>query len=156
MRQFIRTFILIIFTGGLVLAQFKASRPEMSVPTNINGELDYSRLSLFDPDRFDIQHGFTMSMMSVGGQSVSLAGYTNNLTYWATDNLRLDANILLYQPVINAMNGGLTPGGSSLELAYDAGLIYAPTKNSFLEFRFQNIPYYQRYQNRSPFHLRMR
>jgi len=78
------------------------------------------------------------------------------LTYWATDNLRLDANILLYQPVINAMNGGLTPGGSSLELVYDAGLIYAPTKNSFLEFRFQNIPYYQRYQNHSPFHLRMR
>ena len=155
MRLFIRTFILTIFTIGLALAQFKASRPGMSVPTNLNGELDYSGWSLFDPNRFDMQHGFSMSMMNIGGQSVSVAGYTNNLTYWAKNNLRLDANILLYQPAINTVQGGLAPG-SSLKTVYDVGLIYAPTKNSFLELRFQNAPYYQSYQSQSPFHLRMR
>ena len=155
MRLFIRTFLLIIFISGLVLAQFKASRPNMSVPTNLNGELDYSGWSLFDPNRFDMQHGFTISMMTISGQSVSVAGYNNNITYWAKDNLRLDINMLLYQPVINAMQGGLTTSGS-LDAAYDVGIIYTPTKNSFLEFRFQNSSYYQRYQNRSPFHLRIR
>ena len=155
MRLFIRTFLLTIFTIGLALAQFKASRPDMSVPTNLNGELDYSGWSLFDPNRFDMQHGFSMSMMNIGGQSVSVAGYTNNLTYWAKNNFRLDANILLYQPAINTVQGGLAPG-NSLKAVYDVGLIYAPTKNSFLEFRFQNAPYYQSYQSQSPFHLRMR
>ena len=66
-----------------------------------------------------------------------------------------DANILLYQPAINTVQGGLAPG-SSLKTVYDVGLIYAPTKNSFLELRFQNAPYYQSYQSQSPFHLRMR
>ena len=155
MRLFIRTFLITIFTIGLALAQFRASRPDMSVPTNLNGELDYSGWSLFDPNRFDMQHGFSMSMMNIGSQSVSVAGYTNNLTYWAKNNLRLDANILLYQPAINTVQGGLAPG-SSLKAVYDVGLIYAPTKNSFLELRFQNAPYYQSYQSQSPFHLRMR
>ena len=70
MRLFIRTFLITIFTIGLALAQFRASRPDMSVPTNLNGELDYSGWSLFDPNRFDMQHGFSMSMMNIGGQSV--------------------------------------------------------------------------------------
>ena len=114
--------------------------PEI-VPNNLHGQLDYSNLSLFDPQRFDIQQGFSMSMMSLGNQSVSVAGYTNNITYWASDNLRLTANILLYQPSISRFDPqGVQNNGPSV--AFETGLVYRPTKNSFLEISFNNLPNY--------------
>jgi len=81
---------------SVAFSQFIDDRVSEIVPNNLNGQLDYNNMSLFDPDRFDIQQGFSMSMMSFGNQSLSIAGYTNNITYWAKDNLRLNANILLY------------------------------------------------------------
>ena len=69
-------------------SQFIEDRLPDMVPNNLHGQLNYSNMSLFDPERFDIQQGFSMSMMSLGNQSVSVAGYTNNITYWASENLR--------------------------------------------------------------------
>ena len=122
-------------------SQFIDDRVSEIVPNNLNGKLDYNNMSLFDPDRFDIQQGFSMSMMSLGNRSISIAGYTNNITYWAKDNLRLNANILLYQPSISSFDnqGGLS---NDLKVAFDAGLVYKPTKNSFLEIRIKNLPNY--------------
>ena len=77
-------------------------------------------MSLFDPQRFDIQQGFSMSMMSMGNQSVSVAGYTNKITYWANDNLKFNANILLYQPSINSFNHhGIKNNGPKIALMQD-------------------------------------
>jgi len=114
--------------------------PEM-VPNNLHGQLDYSTISLFDSDRFDIQQGFSMSMMTIGKQSVSVAGYSNNITYWANNNLRLNANIFLYQPSISSLDykGNQNNGP---RIALDAGLIYQPTKNTFLQINFKNLPNY--------------
>ena len=74
----------------------------------------------------------------VGNQSVSVAGYSNNITYWANNNLRLNANILLYQPAINALGNQ----NNGPKIALDAGLIYQPTKNTFLQINFKNLPNY--------------
>ena len=89
---------LILLIIGLGSAQFRLDVPAQSIPTNLNGELDSrSSLSLFDPRRFNIDHGFTIQMMNLGGHSISMAGYNNHITYWAMNNLKLDANITLYQ-----------------------------------------------------------
>ena len=139
--------------AGLVFAQFRTDVPVQSLPTNLNGELDTQpSLSLFDPTRFDISHGFTISMMSMGGQPVSLAGFTNRITYMAMDNLKLDANVTLFKTQIPFQQQN--PIMNQLNVAYDAGITYQPTKNSFLKIRFQNIPHPQRYQTHSPFSLR--
>ena len=136
--------------AGLVFAQFRTDVPVQSLPTNLNGELDTQpSLSLFDPTRFDISHGFTISMMSMGGQPVSLAGFTNRITYMAMDNLKLDANFTLFKTQIPFQQQ--SPIMNQLDIAYDAGITYQPTKNSFLKIRFQNIPHSQRYQTHSPF-----
>ena len=126
---------------SVAFSQFIDDRVSEIVPNNLNGQLDYNNMSLFDPDRFDIQQGFSMSMMSFGNQSLSIAGYTNNITYWAKDNLRLNANILLYHPSISSFDnqGGLS---NDLKVAFDAGLVYKPTKNSFLEISIKNLPNY--------------
>ena len=131
-------FCIIINTA---FPQFISENSPERVPNNLHGQLDYNALSLFDSDRFDIQQGFSISMMNVGNQSVSVAGYSNNITYWANNNLRLNANILLYQPAINTLDYQGNQNNSP-KIALDAGLIYQPTKNTFLQINFKNLPNY--------------
>ena len=128
-------FCIIINTA---FSQFIPEHAPKLVPNNLHGQLNYNALSSFDSDRFDIQQGFSISMMNVGNQSVSVAGYSNNITYWANNNLRLNAKILLYQPVINALGNQ----NNGPKIALDAGLIYQPTKNTFLQINFKNLPTY--------------
>ena len=135
-------------------AQFKSDLQIGEIPTNLNGELD-SRpsLSLFDPERFDMSYGLSMSMMSNGQSMYSLTGLTNRISYLVMDNLKIDANIILYKSHMpfqqqNKFN-------NLLDIAYDAGITYKPTDNSFLQLRFKSIPYNQRYQTITPFNMRL-
>ena len=146
MKQALKPILVSLLLSGVMIAQFRTELPVKSLPTNLNGELD-NQGSLFTPDRFDISHGFTMSMMSMGGQSVSLAGFTNRITYMAMDNLKLDANVTLFKTQMPFQQQGSLM--DQLDVAYDAGITYQPTKNSFLQLRFQNIPHPQRYQTHS-------
>ena len=153
MRHILKPLINFFFLSGFILAQFRMDVPIHTLPTNLNGALDAQpSLSLFDPARFDMSHGFTMSMMSMGWQSASIAGFTNRITYMAMDNLRFDANVTLYKTQLPFQQQGALL--NQLDVAYDAGITYQPTKNSFRQLRFQNIPHYQRYQTHSPFNPR--
>ena len=139
-RNIYTTLLFCVMIGSSYSQMLEDLRPEM-VPNNIHGQLDFKNMSLFDPQRFDIKQGFSMSLISMGIQSVSVAGYTNKITYWANDNLRFNANILLYQPSMNSFNHqGIQNNGP--KIAIDAGLIYQPTENSFLQINFQNLPYH--------------
>ena len=150
MGRTLKPILIKFLLAGLAFAQFRRDVPVQSLPTNLNGELDTQPLlSLFDPARFDISHGFTISMMSMGEQSVSLAGFTNRITYMAMDNLKLDANVTLFKTQIPFQQQ--SPHMNQLDVAYDAGITYQPKNNFFLQLRFQNIPQHQRYQTHSPF-----
>ena len=88
----------IAFVATLLPAQFKSDLQIGEIPTNLNGELD-SRpsLSIFDPERFDMSYGLSMSMMSNGQNMYSLTGLTNRISYLVMDNLKINANIILYK-----------------------------------------------------------
>ena len=135
-------------------AQFKSDLQIGEIPTNLNGELD-SRpsLSLFNPERFDMSYGLSMSMMSNGQNMYSLTGLTNRISYLVMDNLKIDANIILYKSQMPFQNQDKFR--NLLDIAYDAGITYKPTDNSFLQLRFKSIPYNQRYQRRTPFSMRL-
>ena len=134
-------------------AQFKSDLQIGEIPTNLNGELD-SRpsLSLFDPERFDMSYGLSMSMMSNGQNMYSLTGLTNRISYLVMDNLKIDANIILYKSQMPFQNQDKFR--NLLDITYDAGITYKPTNNSFLQLRFKSIPYNQRHQTKSPFNMR--
>mgnify|MGYP001325064754 CR=1 FL=1 len=70
-----------------------------------------------------------------------LAYQVTDESYWASENLRLSANILLYQPSIsNFDHQGVQ--NNVPRVAFETGLVYRPTKNSFLEISFKNLPNY--------------
>ena len=153
MKQTLKPILASLLLCGVTIAQFRTELPVKSLPTNLNGELDNQpSLALFDPDRFNLSHGFTMSMLSNGNHSYSVAGLNSTMNYLITDNLILDANITLYKAQLPFQQQGKIPG--QLDIAYDAGITYQPTKNSFMQLRFQNLLHNQKYQTRSPFNMR--
>ena len=149
----IKLMLAIITFVATLSAQFKSDLQIGEIPTNLNGELE-SRpsLSLFDPERFDMSYGLSMSMMSNGQNMYSLTGLTNRISYLVMDNLKIDANIILYKSQMPFQYQDKFR--NQLDIAYDAGITYKPTDNSFLQFRFKSLPYNQRYQTKSPFNMR--
>ena len=149
----IKLILAIITFVATLSAQFKSDLQIGEIPTNLNGELE-SRpsLSLFNPERFDMSYGLSMSMMSNGQNMYSLTGLTNRISYLVIDNLKIDANIILYKSQMPFQNQDKFR--NQLDIAYDAGVTYKPTDNSFLQLRFKSLPYNQRYQTRSPFNMR--
>ena len=128
--------LILLFTISIVSAQFISDHVDRTVPNNIHGQLNYSDMPLLSPDRFSFYQGFSMSMMSSGSKPTSIASYSNNVTYWASNNLKINANILLYAPTgIDKINNNFSP-----QLAYDAGITYKPSKNSYIHLNFQKLP----------------
>ena len=136
MTRILSIKLILLFTINIVSAQFISDHIDRTVPNNIHGQLNYSDMPLFSPDRFSFNQGFSMSMMSSGSKPTSIASYSNNVTYWASNNLKINANILLYAPTgIDKINNNFSP-----QLAYDAGITYKPSKNSYIHLNFQKLP----------------
>ncbi|NHZ85797.1 MAG: hypothetical protein GWP19_07940 [Planctomycetia bacterium] len=109
-----------------------------------------SIMSLFDPSRFSMNHSFSMSMMSVGKQSIGVASYTNNMNFLLRDNLRLQTYMTFMQPQMLSANTQ-NPYSNS-QLYFNTVLDYSPTENTHFQVSFGNYPRYSRYQT-SPFQL---
>ena len=74
--------ILVLLSFRVLIAQFQADVPIQSLPSNINGQLNNDRsIFSFNPENLDVKYGFTMSTMSMNGQSFSIAGFNNNISY---------------------------------------------------------------------------
>jgi len=114
---------------------------------------DNSIGSLFNPSRFNMNHSFGMSMMNMGGQSIGIASYTNNMNFTLRDNLRLQTHLTFMQPKV--MSSELANPYSNTHMYFDAVLDYNPTPDTHLRFSFGNYPQYSRYSS-SPFMLNPR
>lgn len=140
--------ILVLLSFRVLIAQFQADVPIQSLPSNINGQLNNDRsIFSFNPENLDVKYGFTMSTMSMNGQSFSIAGFNNNISYALKNNLIVDANFTLSKSKIPFQQHSAISNG--LDLSYNAGLTYKPSENSYLQFRIQKIPLSNMYRNSS-------
>ena len=136
MKRILSIKLVLLFTLSIVSAQFISDHVNRTVPNNIHGQLNYNDMPIFSPDRFSFNQGFSMSIISSDSQPISIASYSNNITYWASNNLKFNANILLFAPTgIDKINNS-----NSTQLAYDAGITYKPSKNSYIHLNFQKLP----------------
>jgi len=146
MKHKILYFITFFFINNIIYTQLKQNLPIQELPTNLNGEMGNS-FSLFDINRLNMTHGFSMSTIYLNNQSVSIAGYTNSMNYIFNENIIFNSNIILYKET-NPIYLKNYNNSNQLNIGYELGLKYKPTKNSFLEFNIQSLPYYQNsYQN---------
>ena len=141
MKPIIKGITTLAVLFALAFGQFRSQIPNQSVPVNTRGLSHAQGLSLIDPSRFSMNHNFGMSMMSLGGQSMSVGAYTNQMNYMLKNNLTLSTQFSLASPM-----GGINPyakngfGGSQIN--YGASLDYQPTENLFVKFSMNNYPRY--------------
>jgi len=131
-------FIFVLFTilTASVFGQFRRDVPNTNIRESIAGRTEYS--SLFDPNRYQMSHSFSMSILSMGGSPVSVGAYTNSFSFALSPNLILNTQVSLVQPSM----GGINNQG---QLYYNVGVDYQPSKNSSFSFKINNYPtYYQR------------
>ena len=140
------TCILIFFIPcGSLLGQLKSQVPKQNVGAMITGNNLSTTVPLLDPTRFDMHHSFSMSTMSLGGQAMNVAAYTNIMTYELNHNLHLGTRFSLVQPT--GMMGPGNYGLNNTQFLYDANLQYRPSENTLIEFKMSNRPYYNRYNH---------
>lgn len=138
MKSINQHFLAVFLLLSQIFGQFKKDIATNSLPSNLNGELNnIHHSSLFNPARFDIQHGFSMSMSSLGGNPISMAAYTSDISYWASDKLLFNAKIMLYN-TSSKFTGSNIGSIQNLQLAYDARMTIRPTKNSILSFELRS------------------
>ena len=142
--RILNIYIIIFFVLSEGLwGQLKSQLPDQNAGSMITGDNMSTIVPLLDPSRFNMQHNFSMSTMSFGGQTMNVAAYTNMMNYELNPNLHLGTSFSLIQPT-----GILGPGNYGLNKAqflYDANLRYRPSENTLIEFNMSNRPYYNRY-----------
>ena len=143
--------VLIFYIASILNRQFISNLPSNSSPLKLNDQENNQPIFAKTLNRFNINHGFTMSMISDGKTSYSVSGIKNNFSYSILNNLSFNGSIGLYmvQSPIQKQNLMI----DQLAMAYDASVTYKPTENSFLQFRLQRLPHHQSY---SPFNIRFK
>ena len=134
--KFNSIFVIFIFTT--LRGQFISELPINNTPVNV-GSQDENYVNLIKTsNRFNINHGFSASMISDGKNFYSVSGINNNFSYNFLNNLTLDGNIGLY--LMQSPLQNQNPLIKQLSMSYDASITYKPFKNSILQFRIQKIP----------------
>jgi len=153
MRTILKALTILSFIINCLIGQFYSDLPKNTLPSRLNREKG-DNLNLYNrSNKFNINHGFSMSMMSNGQNLYSVSEFNNHISYQLLDGLMLDANIGLFM-IQSPMQNKNQIIAEQFSMAYDASIVYKPTENSILQLRLQNLPYHQRQQYYSPFNLR--
>ena len=144
-NKFNSIFVIFIFTT--LNGQFISELPINNTPSNFGSHPENYVDVLKTSNRFNINHGFSTSMISDGKSFYSVSGINNNFSYSLLNNLTLNGNVGLF--IMQSPLQNQSPLIEQLSIAYDASITYQPFKNSILQFRVQKIPHQKNY---SPFY----
>ena len=139
--------ILVIFIFTTLNGQFISELPINNIPNDLGRKNESHIEDLKTPNRFNIRHGFSTSMISDGKSFYSVSGINNKFSYSLLNNLTLNGNVGLF--IMQSPLQNQSPLIEQLSMAYDASITYQPFKNSILQFRVQKIPHQKNY---SPFY----
>ena len=131
--------IVLLLLAVIAIPAFGQLRSDVLMPNireSITGRTEFA--SLFDPNRYQMNHSFSMSFLSMGGSPVSIGAYTNSFSFALSPNMILNTQVSLVQP----SRGGINNQG---QVFYNVGLDYKMSENSVFSFKINNYPtYYQR------------
>lgn len=147
----IKTYLTLLICFCIVSGQYKhdlakPTMPDLGLSPNVGDK------SLLDPSRFAMQHGFSMSLMSMGGTSLNMNTYTNQMTYMISDKTWLQTDFAFVLP--NGSPSTLPNQPIQNNLFYKASLGYQPFESIQFNLSIERMPTYQYRPNYilNPFH----
>ena len=127
----IKQIIYLLMLSAVLWGQFKSDVVQQGLPQSSDLNQIHSQGSLFDPNRFSINHGFSMSLLSFGGQPM---------------NIRIQTDMALVMP--SGVQSSLSGLGLQNNLFYRASLGYKPFSNVQINLSFEKMPAYYYRPNR--------
>lgn len=142
MKNSLAKFTLVLLALSVGTAQGQLRNQPLPVPVSEQVRL-VGGSSLLDPARFTMNHGFSLSLgTGLYGGSQSAGIYTNSISYFVTDALRLTSQIHLIQPTMGSLTGNPTDGVS---LYYQTALNWRISDNVTFNLALSNMPRSGRY-----------
>ncbi len=142
MRHALSILCLVLMLGIAFPAQAQLRRDvhSQSAPARLYDQGGFSLNKFFDPAHFRMSHSLEFTAGSFGGQSSSLAMYTNTMMFQFSSKLagRVDM-ALAYSPTGNV--GSVTGSNQGRLFLRNAELAYRPTKNMQLHLSVRQSPY---------------
>lgn len=105
-----------------------------------------------NPNRFSMQHSYSLAYMSAGGHGYSQGMYLNTMSYRLADPLQLSLQWGIMNQPLSAL--GASPMYASGFFLSGANLEYKPSKNVSLGIQFNSYPaghYYSPYRAGYPY-----
>ena len=132
--------LLILLMPLSVFAQFKSQTTPMSLSDHLkSGQAGSFGILGLDPSRFTMQHSYSMSYASLGGHGFTQGLYLNTMTYQFAMPLTVSLQLgMAHNPFQSANMPSLMQNGFFVS---GAQVRYKPSKNTVLQFNFQQRPY---------------
>ncbi len=141
MKTTLFTVILALMMTYPVQPQFKSQTERLPIDvrsgiTSASGTF----FSLFSPDRFYMNHSYSLSYFTGGGYSGSLGMLNNTLNFKLADPLFMKVNLgVMHQP----FGGPKDAPYQNAQFMHGAELIYKPNNKFQMNIGYSNSPYYQ-------------
>jgi hypothetical protein len=126
----------LVLLPAILSAQLRADRPDPAVEQPLKSIAGSSWL---DPQRFNMQHGFSVSYLSGTGNmpGLGLSVYSNQLQYLITGNMAVSSRIYLIQPMAANLE---QLNQNNPMVFYQADFDWRPRANMSIHLGFSNLP----------------
>ena len=140
MMKTIMFMLLVVLMTVSASAQFKSQIENQPSPSDFlvrPAPSLGSLLSWFNPDNFHMRQSVGMSYTSFGGQSLSLASYTNSMFYKIADPLDVRMDVTLQGAPFGQYGSRNNLNGIFLS---NAEVNYRPWENFFITLQYSQLP----------------
>ncbi|MCB0726524.1 MAG: hypothetical protein KDD00_03625 [Ignavibacteriae bacterium] len=155
MKRIIIVIAVIFFSSNFSNAQFKGY-DDKGPSTNTSGSNNLI-LGFINPNKFTMNHSFSVSMLNSSYGNVSLTSYINSMNYQVNDRFNISADVKVqYSPFANNGLGAASSQALQRNLSgvflSRAAVNYRISENSFINFEYRNIDQSDYlYNNYNPF-----
>lgn len=148
-RFFLLTLVLMSICLFSVYGQFKSKEIfQPSIKDGITNNSSGLILNFFNPENFSMNHSYSLSYNTFGGNGIALGVYTNRMMYSFTPDLNVEVDASIMHSPYNSFGNNMQNQLSGIYLSR-AALNYRPWKNFHINVQYQNLPagYFNPYYN---------
>jgi hypothetical protein len=147
MKKIAGLLVLMLVFSSVSYAQFRNQLSDgSSVESSLfrSGGDGGSLFGFFNPANFSMRQSISMNYMTMGGQSMSLAMYTNSMSYRISQPLTLSADVSVMNSPYSTLGNSFSKSINGIYLTR-AELNYRPTKDFSIDVQFNQNPLYRYY-----------